>query len=254
MSSEDTHSLTEHEVVESLERLGLSNYAAQVFVALQLFGPGTTKQLTEETAVPRSQVYGAAEELINRGLVELQQSTPKKYRAVDLSAARQQLLDALESEADRAFSFLETNQHNRSAENTDEDVWLIRGRVPIQNRVVELLEGAEESIVCAFFDPTALSEPIVSQLEQQSNTETAVRVLCPNESVATVLRELDALVVDPSIDAAIFDGVGCVVLVDNQAFLVSTTTAETTTPDTALWSAETVIARLFVAVLSEILP
>ena len=46
--------------------------------------------------MPRSQVYGAAERLEERGLVETQQSTPTQYRPVSLGRARSRLLDELE--------------------------------------------------------------------------------------------------------------------------------------------------------------
>ena len=48
---------------ESLQQLGLSQYEAEVFVALVKLGTGTAREVTQITDVPRSQVYGAAEAL-----------------------------------------------------------------------------------------------------------------------------------------------------------------------------------------------
>jgi sugar-specific transcriptional regulator TrmB len=152
--------LTEHDAVESLERLGLSNYAARTFVALQRLGVGTAKQIHEETDVPRSQVYGAADELADIGLVELQQSTPKRYRPVSVDAARRQLAEELKAEADRAFSYLEAQRRSRTEWETRDDVWTVRGREPVNGRVVELAKQATESILFAAPAPEYVPEAL----------------------------------------------------------------------------------------------
>ncbi len=55
--------MDESDAIEALEELGLSNYEAKVFVALQRLGTGTARDIHQATDVPRSQVYGAAESL-----------------------------------------------------------------------------------------------------------------------------------------------------------------------------------------------
>src|SRR5699024_1189511 len=64
------------EAVAALKRLGLSSYEAQVFIALQRLDTATVREVDRTTEVPRSQIYGAAEDLAERGLVDIQQSTP----------------------------------------------------------------------------------------------------------------------------------------------------------------------------------
>ncbi|WP_256290702.1 TrmB family transcriptional regulator [Halobellus inordinatus] len=138
MSTAVDTDISEHEAVESLERLGLSNYAAQVFVALQSLNVGTAKQIHEETDVPRSQEYGAAEELADFGLVEIQKSTPKRYRPVSLDTARGQFAERLKREADRAFSFLKAQRETQVDGEMRGDVWITHGRDPVHHRVGNL--------------------------------------------------------------------------------------------------------------------
>ncbi|HET7324565.1 MAG TPA: helix-turn-helix domain-containing protein, partial [Halococcus sp.] len=56
------------DAIAALKRLGLSSYEAQVFVALQRISRGSARDIDRVTDVPRSQVYGAAEQLEERGL------------------------------------------------------------------------------------------------------------------------------------------------------------------------------------------
>jgi sugar-specific transcriptional regulator TrmB len=56
--------------------------------------------------VPRSQVYGAADDLEDRGLLDVQQTTPKRYRAVSLEGAREQLRREFEREQEQGFDAL----------------------------------------------------------------------------------------------------------------------------------------------------
>jgi sugar-specific transcriptional regulator TrmB len=85
--------MSTHEAVEALRELGLSNYEARVFVALQRLGSGTAQEVSQVSDVPRSQVYGAADDLAARGLLEVVESSPKAFRPVDLSTARDQLTE-----------------------------------------------------------------------------------------------------------------------------------------------------------------
>jgi len=73
--------------VAQLESLGLSAYAARTFVALVGLGGGTAQEVSEASDVPRTRVYDAAEELRERGLVDVQQSTPKRFWPISVETA-----------------------------------------------------------------------------------------------------------------------------------------------------------------------
>ncbi|MFB6150942.1 MAG: TrmB family transcriptional regulator [Haloarculaceae archaeon] len=76
-----------NEAVEQLQELGLSTYAARTFVALARLGSGTAKDVSAVSAVPRTRVYDAAAELRDEGLVDVQQSTPKRFWPVSAETA-----------------------------------------------------------------------------------------------------------------------------------------------------------------------
>ncbi|SFR42278.1 TrmB family transcriptional regulator [Halogeometricum limi] len=234
----------EHEAVESLERLGLSNYAARVFVALQRLGVGTAKQIHDVADVPRSQVYGAAEELEDLGLVELQQSTPKRYRPVSLDAARQSLAESLQTEADRAFDYLEAARAERTAGETRDDVWTVRGREPVHNRVVELAEQAQERVLFAAPDPSFVPDGFVATLEERAAADVHVRVVSEDPALRDLFADVPRVEATGPVEDPPADFTGRVLLVDRRAVLLSVVPPTPGGEETAIWSADTAMADI----------
>jgi sugar-specific transcriptional regulator TrmB len=95
------------EAVEVLQQLGLKEYEARCFVGLSRLSTGTAKQLSEMTDVPRTRVYDAVRILEAQGLVEIQHSSPQKFRAVSMSEATETLRGQYESRVDRLQAALD---------------------------------------------------------------------------------------------------------------------------------------------------
>jgi sugar-specific transcriptional regulator TrmB len=131
----------------ALQRLGLSEYEAEAFVALQQIDSGSASDVAEVSNVPRSQVYGAADDLEDRGLLDVQQTTPKRYRAVSLEEAREQLRREFEREQEQAFDALaEIEPDFADGDERQEAIWTVRGREGIDARVESFLADAKSSI------------------------------------------------------------------------------------------------------------
>jgi len=248
--SDTTQNLSEHEAVSSLERLGLSNYAARVFIALQRLGVGTAKQIHEETDVPRSQVYGAAEELADLGLVELQQSTPKRYRPVSLDTARRQLAESLKREADRAFAFLEAQRAARTEEETRDDVWTVRGREPVNRRVVELARQATETLLFGAPAPEFVPEDFVEIVEERRDAGVTVRVVSESPTVRETFAEVEGIEVDTPVQAEGMNHIGRVLRIDERAVLLSAVSTDDPSEETAIWSADTAMAEILAGAIA----
>ncbi|WP_336023219.1 TrmB family transcriptional regulator [Halobellus salinisoli] len=244
MSLDDADAPSEHDAVDSLERLGLSNYAARVFVALHRLGVGTAKQIHDETDVPRSQVYGAADELLDRGLVELQQSTPKRYRPTGLDTARRRLAEELQAEADRAFSFLEAQRRARTEQETRDDVWTVRGREPINGRVVELTRQATDTLLFAASAPEFVSDNVVAAVRERRDEGVSITVISEDPHVRERFASIDGVDVDAPQESQPMDYTGRVLLVDDRAVLLSAVPPTESAEETAIWSADTAMARI----------
>lgn len=227
--------------VESLERLGLSNYEARVFLALQALGVGTAREIHEVAGVPRSQVYGAADELVSRGLLERQQSTPKRYRPVSIPTAKELLTARLERERDRAFEFLEAVRAEQRPAETREDVWSLRGQEAVTERVIELAERAGDRVVFATRSADLAPAALLDVLADRATAGVDVTVMSDDPALhETVSAAVNAVTPPHERPGALS---GRMLLVDDNVVLVSVRSGEV---ETAIWSADTALADVLV--------
>jgi sugar-specific transcriptional regulator TrmB len=235
--------MSEREAVEALRTLGLSNYEAQVFVALQQLGSGTAQEVSELSEVPRSQVYGAADNLADRGLVEIVQSSPKAYRPVDLSTARTLLTERLERTTTRAFDRLESIRATEVDRTNGQDVSTLRGRKPIDDRITALVRSAGHTVV--FVSPTAgaTTTDIAGALRDVATDGADV-------TVVTADRSLDETFADDPVNVFVMsednpaDFAGRALMVDERTVLLAAETDDAPVEEEALWTGDSSIGRI----------
>jgi sugar-specific transcriptional regulator TrmB len=246
--------MDEDAAIDALESLGLSRYEAKVFAALQRLGTGTARDVHQATEVPRSQVYGAAESLQDRGLVEVQQSKPIQYRPVSLEAARSQLRGEFERTQERAFDYLEAARQQRGEGDEErEDIWTVHGRTSIDGRVEQLLEEAERRILFAVGqDGGALTDDLAALLRGRADSGVEVVVVGDEAhaevfaDTAVVVRQLPAA--HPHDDPPVCR----VVVVDGETVLMSVRNERGDSEldeETAIWSSKTGIAAVLIQLI-----
>jgi sugar-specific transcriptional regulator TrmB len=236
--------------VAALERLGLSNYEARSFVALQRLGTGTARDVHEETGIPRSQVYGAADELEDRGLVSVKQSRPKRYRPVELAEARERLTTEFERDREAAFEHLERVRAEQvPREEQQEDVWTITGSDAIDARMAALVEEARRRVVVATDDVAYLPDEAFERVREfhaaggevvAVSRAAAIRESFEAEGMTAVAPP--ERLVDPEDDHG-----ARLLLVDGDTLLLSVRADE----EVAIWSAGTTFAGVFGTLLRE---
>jgi sugar-specific transcriptional regulator TrmB len=252
--SDSNSTPTKGNAISALQRLGLSKYEAAVFIALQKLGTGTASEIDRITDVPRSQVYGTADQLEELGLVEVQQSNPIQYRSIDLDEARERLRMRLDEEERHAFEYLETVR----GECTDDDetqvaVWTVQGAETINNRVVDLAGQANDRVIFGIDDESMMNDATVDTLTTAAAAGVDVTVISENPAVcerfAHDSRVMTHVVND---DPAIEDHSGRVLVVDSDTVLLSILAGEEL-PDlnreAAIWSAGTGFASVFIGLL-----
>jgi len=185
--------MNDDDAIGALKRLGLTTYEARVFVALQKLGTGSASEVADIADVPRSQVYGAAEDLEGRGLVDVEQSNPTRYRPVDVEEARERLYRQLRSESDAAFDYLESvREEYGTDEEESESIWTVRGRSNIVSRAAQLIGSASAHVVYGT-DTTAELEPAVREaLGAAADAGVEVTVVSESGDVLDVARTLGA--------------------------------------------------------------
>ncbi len=247
------------EAIEALQQLGLKEYEARCFVGLSRLEMGTAKKLSEVTEVPRTRVYDAIRVLEAQGLVEIQHSSPQRFRTVSLDEATDTLRDQYEDRVERLHNALDAVRlAETDGDELGQEVWAISGRDAIENRTEELIETATEEIVLVLGDEWLLTEGLVATLnEVGAGVELLIGAV--NEPLEDQLRDivptatafisgLDWLHGDAHADNA---AIGRLLLVDRSTILVSSILpnlkAEQAIFGTGLGNGLVVIARRLLA-------
>lgn len=89
------------EIAAMLRSLGVSGYAATAFSVLARLREATAGELVTRTGIPDSKIYYALEELVDRGLAEVQSGKPKAYRTVSPNQVAARLQGILDEKSER---------------------------------------------------------------------------------------------------------------------------------------------------------
>ena len=160
--------------VNQLETLGLSGYAARTYVALTALGTGTAREVSQVSEVPRTRVYDAVDELRERGLVDVRQSTPKEFWAISVETAVRTFERELHQRSETLRSAMA--EVEPVSERTEQrGVWTVEGEAAIEQRVIELVESAREEIVYMSVGEL-LTDDILDSLREAADRGVAVRL------------------------------------------------------------------------------
>ncbi|WP_299234141.1 TrmB family transcriptional regulator [Natronomonas sp.] len=220
-----------NEAVEVLQQLGLKEYEARCFVGLSQLSTGTAKQLSETADVPRTRVYDAIRVLEAQGLVEIQHSSPQRFRAVPLEEAAETLRERYETRVERLETALSNAETiDPDAEEISQEVWSMSGTEAIASRSNTLVGDAAEEVVLVLGDETLLTEELIERL---NGLDEGVDLL-----IGAVTEELEERIHDAVPVATTFLSglgwlraaenadedlvIGRLLLVDRSAILVST--------------------------------
>lgn len=231
--------------VGALERLGLSNYEARTFVALQKLGTGSARDVHDVAAIPRSQVYGAAESLESQGLIEVQRSNPITYRPVSLEEARERLADRFERDQSQAFEYLEDVRNQQAGAEEREDIWTISGSAAVTTRLLNLISKADDHIVFAIKSVDLLPSDVFDAIVARADTGVDVFVVTTDLSVAQQFEAAGIAVCPPPPDHVENDNAGRFLLVDDDTVLISVVN----TDEIAFWSSESSFASVLVQMM-----
>lgn len=226
--------------VEQLERFGLRSYAARTFVALAGLGTGTARDVSQVSDVPRTRVYDAIDELHDRGLVDVQQSSPKQFWAISAETAGRIFEREFQHRTDVLRSAL-TELEPAEQRDTQHGIWTVDSQPAVTEHVVEFFEGAEAEIVYMTVE-TLLTENLIDALTDAADRGVSV-------TLGGVSADVQERIQDEIPEATTFESLwdrsdtpaGRIMMVDGRKTLVSAllngTDADPTDPrsETAIW-------------------
>jgi len=131
-------------------------------------------------------VYDAAEELHDRGLVDVQQSTPKRFWAVSVDTAVkrfERIHRHRVSELTKALNTLEPFARTEEQRG----VWTVTGRDAVGDRVVEFVDKAEDEVVYTTA-ADLLTDAVVDALSAASERGVTIRLAGMSTAATTRIR------------------------------------------------------------------
>ena len=160
--------------VEQLEHFGLSTYAAKTFVALASLGTGTAREIAQVSDVPRTRVYDAVDELHERGLVDVQQGTPKQFWSISAETTSR----SFEQQFQHRTNILRTalNELEPTERRSEQrGVWTVNGEDAVTARVLEFFDTAEDEIVYMTVEDL-LNDEMVHALSKAAQRDVSIKL------------------------------------------------------------------------------
>jgi sugar-specific transcriptional regulator TrmB len=185
--SRDVQESARSVAIEQLTEFGLSTYAARTFVALVRLGGGTAQAVSEVADVPRTRVYDAAAELQDQGLVDVRQSTPKRFWPVSGETSGRHFERYYRRRIARLTAAIDDLE---PADRADEQrgVWTVTGRDTVTERIGEFVDDAGEEVVFMTVEDL-LTDELVEGLVAASERGVSIRVAGSSDAVEDGLRE-----------------------------------------------------------------
>ncbi|RZN61910.1 TrmB family transcriptional regulator [Methanonatronarchaeum sp. AMET6-2] len=253
--SENEKEVDRNEAVKNLEELGLSSYEAKTFIALNRLGRGTAREIYRVSDVPRSQIYGAAEELEKKGLIEIQRSKPMKFRPVELEEAEKKLTQDFKSKKENALNYIKNVKSDLlDTSEEKEDVWTIHGYETVSRRIRDIIREAEDYVILSISESHLFSREILDEIKNRSDENVEIHVLSDQNEVTEELKAISNVrVVKPPESLKRKDVGGRVVVADGNATLLSVLSEnkEIQHPEyeSAIWSHKTGFSKVLVQLI-----
>jgi sugar-specific transcriptional regulator TrmB len=180
--------------IQILTRLGLTQYQAKVFLALDQSGVTNATYISMASGVPREKVYGVLQSLMSLGLVNKVLTSPTTYRALRLDQAvalltdvKQKNLKELSSEIRVLVKDYNANLVERSVAEGPSVFEQLLGKQAILHQIMESIKKAEVSIDAVIAWKTHLYIPqFVDPLKKVNRKGVEIRLVLqlPQESNA----------------------------------------------------------------------
>ncbi|WGI17292.1 helix-turn-helix domain-containing protein [Methanonatronarchaeum sp. AMET-Sl] len=251
----DKKKIDRNDAINNLEELGLSNYEARTFIALNRLGRGTAREIYRVSDVPRSQIYGAAEELDKKGLVEIQRSKPMRFRPVELDEAEKKLQEDFESKKESALTYIKNVKSELfDTSEEKEDVWTIHGYETVNRRIRDIISESEDYIILSISEKHLFSNEILDEIKNKADEGVEINVLSHQDDLSQELTEIpNTEVIKPPESLKRKDMGGRVVVSDGDTALLSVLSEnkEIQHPEyeSAIWSRETGFSKVLVQLI-----
>jgi sugar-specific transcriptional regulator TrmB len=146
--------VVEEQEIAALQRLGLTEYEAKIYLVLINTGPRKASELSFRGDVPRTKTYGAIKELERKGLLRIIPGKPEACVAGSPNEVLMPMVEKLNRELSitqeviqrLALAYEAARYTKPNVPKESQEFWEIVGRQAIINKLNQIISEASESV------------------------------------------------------------------------------------------------------------
>ncbi len=221
-------------MIDSLKKMGLTEYEAKTFIALNRIQGGTVADINLTSDIPRAAIYGALSKLEVKGLVEVEHGKPMRYRSINPMKAIAKLRENINAESERVLKALEEARREVERPEPAESMWTMRGVMNLYTKFSDMISRAEKNIIIIITNPlfNDLPEqyPIFSNIfplvQKRMEAGVRVRLICMTKRDAglasNMMPGVEIRFLDPSRPSTRIQFKSAVLMTDDSEALIGT--------------------------------
>ena len=133
------------QIIESLQKLGLTVYEAQVYNTLNNIITSTATEISAKSNVPRSKVYNVLKRLNEKGYIEVEKGRPIKYTVNPANDIFRKEKEKLIKQLNETEKILMNNYENQISQ-VEAPMWLIHNQDKIIKRELEIISRTRKTL------------------------------------------------------------------------------------------------------------
>ncbi|ASJ08322.1 transcriptional regulator [Thermococcus siculi] len=136
----------EEEIVEKLQKLGLTKYESLAYITLLKLGPSKATDITKESGIPHTRVYDVLSSLHRKGFVDVMQGSPRLYKPVNPEVVLEKIKeDFIEDIENLKVAFLDLYREVHGEDLPE--IWTIQGFDNTVERAEYVIRTAKHEVL-----------------------------------------------------------------------------------------------------------
>ncbi|WP_457751009.1 TrmB family transcriptional regulator [Thermococcus sp.] len=170
--------MKEEEIIEKLQKLGLTKYESLAYVSLLKLGPSKATDITRESGIPHTRVYDVLSSLHRKGFVDVMHGSPRLYKPVNPEVILEKLKEEFIEDIDNLKSAFIELYHQAHGQDLPE-IWTIHGFDNTLERVEHVLRSAKHEVLIN--TPYAFLKLLKKDIKSRKDVLFVIITNLPNE-------------------------------------------------------------------------
>ncbi|WP_297069712.1 HTH-type sugar sensing transcriptional regulator TrmBL1 [Thermococcus sp.] len=138
--------MREDEIIDKLQKLGLTKYESVAYITLLKLGPSKATDVTKESGIPHTRVYDVLSSLHRKGFVDVMHGSPRLYKPVNPEVVLEKVKEEFVSDIEELKgAFLELYRQVHGEELPE--IWTIQGFDNTLERAEYVIRTAKHEVL-----------------------------------------------------------------------------------------------------------